>query len=103
MTPMLKKPRRKPGKESTTTAYIGLGSNLGEREATIRSAIADIDDGPSGAWLLLVSSLRETDPVGNEAQPRFLNGVAMVGTTASACELLDYLLNLERRLGRDRA
>jgi 2-amino-4-hydroxy-6-hydroxymethyldihydropteridine diphosphokinase len=88
-------------KKESTTAFIGLGANLGDREATIRSAVNAIDDG-SNTWLLLVSSLRETDPVGYLDQPRFLNGVAMVGTTASARELLDSLLELECRLGRDR-
>ncbi len=50
-----------------------------------------------------VSALRETDPVGVEDQPRFLNGVAVVATTASARELLGFLLEIERELGRDRS
>jgi 2-amino-4-hydroxy-6-hydroxymethyldihydropteridine diphosphokinase len=96
--------RRRPfklGKQSTTTAYIGLGANLGDREATIRRALEAIDDA-GNTWLLLVSRLRETDPVGYLDQPRFLNGVAMIGTTSTARGLLDSLLGLERRLGRDR-
>jgi 2-amino-4-hydroxy-6-hydroxymethyldihydropteridine diphosphokinase len=102
MTPMVKKRPFKRSKESTTTAYIGLGANLGDREATIRQAVEAIDDEASYSWLLLLSALRDTDPVGLEDQPTFLNGVAMIATTASARELLDYLLDLELRLGRDR-
>ncbi|HYY63415.1 MAG TPA: 2-amino-4-hydroxy-6-hydroxymethyldihydropteridine diphosphokinase [Gaiellaceae bacterium] len=93
--------RLKRRKESTTTAYIGLGANLGDRERTIRRALEAIDASPD-ASLLLVSTLRETDPVGIVDQPAFLNGVAMIGTTAPARRLLDSLLDLERRLGRDR-
>jgi 2-amino-4-hydroxy-6-hydroxymethyldihydropteridine diphosphokinase len=100
MTPMLWK-RLKRRKESTTTAYIGLGANLGDRERTIRRALEAIDASPD-ASLLLVSTLRETDPVGIVDQPAFLNGVAMIGTTAPARRLLGSLLDLERRLGRDR-
>jgi 2-amino-4-hydroxy-6-hydroxymethyldihydropteridine diphosphokinase len=99
---MVRKRNRKPRKESTT-AYIGLGSNLGDREATIGKATELIDEEPNNSWLVSVSSLRETDPVGYEDQPKFLNGVAAIGTTAGPRELLEYLLDLERRLGRDRA
>jgi 2-amino-4-hydroxy-6-hydroxymethyldihydropteridine diphosphokinase len=94
--------RFKPRKESTTTAYIGLGANLGEREATIRRAVGELDDGGT-TRVLAVSALRETDPVGIEDQPKFLNGVAAVATTASPRELLALLLDVERRLGRDRS
>jgi len=102
MTPMRKMPRLKPGKESTTTAYIGLGSNLGEREVKIRGAL-DALAAAEGLELVRVSELRETDPVGYEDQPKFLNGVAVVETTVSAHDLLSRLLEIERELGRDRA
>jgi 2-amino-4-hydroxy-6-hydroxymethyldihydropteridine diphosphokinase len=91
----------KPRKESTTTAYIGLGANLGERESTIRRAVEELDDGRT-VRLLGLSTLRETDPVGFEDQPRFMNGVAVIETTATPRELLDRLLDIERALGRDR-
>lgn len=103
MTPMVRRRRFKRNKETITTAYIGLGANLGDREAAIRRAVDAIDDEPNNSWLLFLSTLRETEPVGFEDQPKFLNGVAMIGTTASARELLDYLLDLELRLGRDRS
>ena len=78
-----------------TTAYVGLGSNLGDREGLIRRAAELI-----GAVRL--SRLIETDPWGYENQPRFLNAVAEIDTTLSARQLLDHLLDVERRLGRER-
>jgi 2-amino-4-hydroxy-6-hydroxymethyldihydropteridine diphosphokinase len=79
-----------------TVAYVGLGANLGDREATIRAAIAELPG------VLGVSTLRETDPVGVTDQPRFLNGVAALETGLQPQELLDLLLAVERRLGRER-
>jgi 2-amino-4-hydroxy-6-hydroxymethyldihydropteridine diphosphokinase len=102
MTPVVRKRPVKRKKQITTNAYIGLGANLGNREGTIRRALEAIDDAPD-TWLLLVSELRETDPIGIVDQPRFLNGIAMIGTTVPARGLLDSLLEVERRLGRDRA
>ncbi len=78
-----------------TLAYVGLGANLGDREATIRRAAALI-----GATRL--SRLRETEPWGYEDQPRFLNAVAELETTLEARPLLERLLDVERRLGRER-
>jgi 2-amino-4-hydroxy-6-hydroxymethyldihydropteridine diphosphokinase len=99
---MLAMRRLKPRKESTTTAYIGLGANLGERESTIRRAVAEIDAAPR-VWVVRASSLRETDPVGVEDQPSFVNGAVAVETVAPPRELLELLLEIERRLGRDRS
>jgi 2-amino-4-hydroxy-6-hydroxymethyldihydropteridine diphosphokinase len=82
-------------------AYIGLGANLGDREATIRRALALLAEEP-GIRVVAVSSLRETDPVGYADQPRFLNGAAALETELSARELLDRLLAVERELGRVR-
>jgi 2-amino-4-hydroxy-6-hydroxymethyldihydropteridine diphosphokinase len=79
-----------------TRAYIGLGANLGDREATIRAAIAELPG------VVGVSTLRETDPVGVTDQPRFLNGVAVIETELRPHELLGLLLAVERRLGRER-
>ena len=78
-----------------TLAYVGLGSNLGDRESLIRRAAELI-----GARRL--SSLLETDPWGYEDQPRFLNAAAEVETPLTARQLLDHLLDVERRLGRER-
>jgi 2-amino-4-hydroxy-6-hydroxymethyldihydropteridine diphosphokinase len=81
--------------------YIGLGSNLGDREATIRSALERLD-GQDEIEVARVSSLRETDPVGYADQPRFLNGVAELVTRLSPRELLERMLAVERDLGRRR-
>jgi 2-amino-4-hydroxy-6-hydroxymethyldihydropteridine diphosphokinase len=78
-----------------TVAYVGLGSNLGEREALIRRAAELI-----GAVRL--SELRETEPWGYEHQPRFLNAAAEIETELPPRRLLDHLLDIERRLGRER-
>jgi 2-amino-4-hydroxy-6-hydroxymethyldihydropteridine diphosphokinase len=79
-----------------TVAYVGLGSNLGDREQTIRAAIAALQD------VVAVSKLRETDPVGVTEQPAFLNGAIAVETELSPRELLQSLLAVERELGRER-
>ena len=81
--------------------YVGLGSNLGDREATLRAAVAALGATP-GVELAAVSTLTETDPVGMVDQPRFLNGACAIQTELSPRELLDRLLAVERALGRDR-
>jgi 2-amino-4-hydroxy-6-hydroxymethyldihydropteridine diphosphokinase len=82
-----------------TVAYIGLGSNLGEREGNLRAALARLAE----LGEVRASSFRETDPVGVTDQPRFLNAAAELSTDLSARELLDALLAIERDLGRDRS
>jgi len=84
-----------------TTAYVGLGANLGDRRATIERAL-ELLGAVAGIEVLAVSSLRETDPVGLEDQPRFLNGAVAVETAVPARELLGVLLAVERQLGRTR-
>jgi 2-amino-4-hydroxy-6-hydroxymethyldihydropteridine diphosphokinase len=84
-----------------TRAYVGLGANLGDRERTIRAALAELDGTP-GVAVAAVSRLVETEPVGYLDQPRFLNGAAALETSLPARELLDLLLAVERRFGRDR-
>ena len=78
-----------------TTAYVGLGSNLGDREALLRRAAELIGTAR-------LSSIRETEPWGFEDQPRFLNAVAELDTGLTARRLLDRLLEVERLLGRER-
>jgi 2-amino-4-hydroxy-6-hydroxymethyldihydropteridine diphosphokinase len=82
--------------------YIGLGANLGDREATIRTAL-EMLAADGDLKVEVISSLRETDPVGYEDQPRFLNGVAALRTDLAPLVLLDRLQEVERRLGRDRS
>jgi len=83
------------------SAYVGLGANLGDREATIRRAVELLAE-REGIEVLAVSALRETDPVGLENQPRFLNGAAVLETTLGPRALLETLLEVERVLGRTR-
>jgi 2-amino-4-hydroxy-6-hydroxymethyldihydropteridine diphosphokinase len=84
-----------------SVVYIGLGSNLGDRAATIRVALDRLAEQPE-IEILAVSSLRETDPVGFEDQPRFLNGAAALRTELGPRDLLDRMLEIERGLGRVR-
>src|SRR5512133_2188310 len=99
MTPMVERPL-KPGKQSTI-AYIGLGANLGERDRTIAAALHALD-GDHRTSVLRSTAPIETDPVGYENQPRFLNAAARLETTHSASGLLELLLATERELGRTR-
>jgi 2-amino-4-hydroxy-6-hydroxymethyldihydropteridine diphosphokinase len=82
-------------------AYVGLGSNLGDREASIHAALDRLRATP-GIEIVAVSSFRETEPVGYLAQPRFVNAAAAVETELTPRELLDALLAVERSLGRTR-
>jgi 2-amino-4-hydroxy-6-hydroxymethyldihydropteridine diphosphokinase len=84
-----------------TRAYVGLGANLGDREDTIRAAVAALGE-EEGIEVVAVSTLRDTEPVGVGEQPRYLNGVAALETTLAARELLDRLLAVEQRFGRVR-
>jgi 2-amino-4-hydroxy-6-hydroxymethyldihydropteridine diphosphokinase len=83
------------------TSYIGLGSNLGDREEYLRRALELLRAEPD-IDVASVSSVRETDPVGILDQPRFLNAVARVETDLGPRRLLDRLLAAERTLGRRR-
>ena len=82
-------------------AYVALGSNLGDREATLLDAVEALRAQP-GVEVAAVSSLIETEPVGFLDQPRFVNGVAALDTTLSAQALLELLLEVEQRFGRSR-
>ena len=81
--------------------YVGLGANLGDREATIRRALQLLDS-DEDVRVVAVSTLRETEPVGLVDQPRFVNGAALLETELSPREVLDRLLRVERALGRTR-
>jgi 2-amino-4-hydroxy-6-hydroxymethyldihydropteridine diphosphokinase len=83
-------------------AYVGLGSNLGDREAILRGALERLAATP-GVEVVAVSAFRETDPVGPVTdQPRFLNGAAALETSLSPRRLLDVLLEIEAQAGRTR-
>jgi 2-amino-4-hydroxy-6-hydroxymethyldihydropteridine diphosphokinase len=84
-----------------TRSFVGLGSNLGDPKEQVRRAL-ELLAAEDGVEVVAVSALRETDPVGYEHQPRFLNGAAELRTSLTARELLGRLLAIERRLGRVR-
>jgi 2-amino-4-hydroxy-6-hydroxymethyldihydropteridine diphosphokinase len=83
------------------TAYIGIGSNLGERDVAIRDALELLAAYPE-LEVEAVSSIRETDPVGVLDQPRFLNAAIRLVTDLAPNPLLERLLAVEQRLGRVR-
>lgn len=78
--------------------YLGLGSNLGDREENIRKAISLIDE--RVGKVLRQSSLIETDPWGFESSNRFLNAVILCETTLTPRQVLKATQKIERELGR---
>ena len=83
-------------------AFVGLGSNLGDREGTLRRAV-ELLRGLPRTEVRGVSRFRDTAPVGYVDQPRFLNGAVELETALAPRQLLDELLRIELELGRDRA
>ena len=84
------------------TAYIGLGVNLGDRNANLRRAIELLSQNPA-IRISGVSRFQETEPLGVTDQPRFINAVISVVTTLSAKDLLTSMLDVEQQMGRIRA
>ncbi len=79
-------------------AFLGLGSNLGDRMATLRAAVAGLPD------VVAVSPVYETEPVGGpDGQPPYLNLVVELATALSPRQLLDVARRLEAAAGRVRA
>jgi 2-amino-4-hydroxy-6-hydroxymethyldihydropteridine diphosphokinase len=84
-----------------TTAFVGIGSNLGEREINLGRAL-ELLSAEDGIEVSAVSEIRETEPVGPVEQGPFLNGAARLETSLAPRELLERLLAIENRLGRVR-
>lgn len=83
------------------TGLIGLGSNVGERDAHLQAALDALH--AAGVHVLASSSLYDTDPVGEVLdQPSFLNACLKVETELEPIALLDTVKELERQLGRER-
>jgi 2-amino-4-hydroxy-6-hydroxymethyldihydropteridine diphosphokinase len=80
-------------------AYIGFGSNIGDRSKHIQNAIHALSK-TGGISLQKISSVYKTDPVGYEAQAQFLNGAASIQTSLSPLSLLHTLKNIETLIGR---
>ncbi len=84
-----------------TRAYLGIGSNLGERLAYLQLAVDELA-AADGVTVVGVSSVYETAPVGGPEQPDYLNAVVAVDTTLTARELLDVAHAVETEAERVR-
>ena len=80
-------------------AVIALGSNLGNRELNIDSAVAEL---AKVIEITHLSTNHETDPVGGPEQPKYLNAIAIAETELDPRELLIAMLEIENKLGRKR-
>ena len=83
-----------------STAYIALGSNLGDREENLRNALKHLE--ANGVRVIKVSTFIETEPYGVTDQPGFVNAVCQVETELEPLELLRLLLKIELEMGRVR-
>lgn len=81
-------------------AFIGLGSNLGDKRKNIAIALKRLKD--RGIKIIKISSLIETEPYGYKEQDKFLNAVCLVETNCSPHKLLKILLKIEKEMGRVR-
>jgi 2-amino-4-hydroxy-6-hydroxymethyldihydropteridine diphosphokinase len=96
-----KAPLASPGERPPVTAYIALGSNLGEPVGQIRRALRALADLPR-TRLVRHSSFYRNPPAGGLDQPEFVNAVAEIETRIEPRDLLDRLLDIERTQGRVR-
>ena len=83
------------------TVYLGIGSNLGDRNDFIQKAIFLLNK-TNGIENIIVSEIYQTQPVGGPEQDDFLNGVIKLNTILLPEELLNKLLEIENILGRTR-
>lgn len=91
------KPENTPSEAAA--AYLGLGSNLGDRKANIKAALQRLHDYP-GITLDKYSSIYLTEPIGVPRQPEYYNAVARIRTTLPPHSLLNAIKSIERELGR---
>ncbi len=82
------------------TIFLGLGSNIGDREGYIRRAIKKLEE--NSVAVQKTSSIIETDPVGGPQQGKFLNAVIKADTDLPPKDLLTLLKNIEKQLGRQK-
>jgi len=81
----------------THTAYISLGTNLGDRPGNLRTAVSTLS---KSLEVRRLSPVYETPPWGYQDQPPFLNQVLEAGTSLPPLELLAYLKGVEKQMGR---
>ena len=84
---------------SPSAVYLGLGSNLGDRQSNLAEALQSLR---AHVRIERISPVYETEPVHVTDQPRFLNGAVALETELGPRELLERLLRIERELGRER-
>ena len=84
-----------------TEAFLGVGSNIGNRETYIKGAI-ELLGATEGVRVAKVSRLYETDPVGGPPQDRYLNGAVKIETSLSCRQLLNRLMEIEVLMGRQK-
>lgn len=87
--------------KGTVTAFIGIGSNMGNREENINKAIKQLSE-TVGIKVCAVSKLYNTKPVGYTEQADFLNGAIKIKTTLTPHELLKACQRIEKNLKRER-
>ena len=92
-------PLGEPLGESPVSAYLGLGSNLGDRKEALARALYLLHDADD-LQVIRCSTIYETEPWGYSDQPRFLNCVAEVTTASSPARLLETVKMIEKALGR---
>ena len=85
---------------TSTTGYLGFGTNLGDRKKNLDRAIISLDSRPD-LTILRTSGIYETEPWGMTDQPNFLNMVAEIATSLSLGELLERVKKLEQDMGRE--
>lgn len=92
--------KRPESGKTVSTVYLSLGSNLSDRTAHLRAALAYLEQ-VEGVMLTAVSHCYETEPLGRTDQPAFLNLAAEICTALSPMELLNAVKGIEARLGRE--
>jgi 2-amino-4-hydroxy-6-hydroxymethyldihydropteridine diphosphokinase len=87
------------GRPPVRRAYLGLGSNVGDRAGALQAAVDGLA-AADGVTVVDVSPVYETEPVGGPEQPEYLNAVVAVDTDRTARELLEVAKRLEHQAGR---
>lgn len=89
--------QRERSRSGLVTVYLGLGSNLGDRQHNLSRAVELLSE---QIHIELVSSIYETEPVGYQEQPRFLNAVLRATTSLTPKRLLALAKGVEKVIGR---
>jgi 2-amino-4-hydroxy-6-hydroxymethyldihydropteridine diphosphokinase len=97
----VKKGREKGRRKGSTIAYLGLGSNVGDREEYVEQAVFLLEKNPHIS-VTKRSGNYETEPEGGGSQPPFINAAAQIKTTLAPHDLLEICHEIEATLGRER-